>query len=97
MKTHLPMIVKFTVKEEKLEFVKSELIKVLKPTRKEQGCLRYDLHQDLNNPNILMFYEIWETVDAWIAHDKTEHIVNLIKAIEGTTESIEFNKLKHIE
>lgn len=96
MENHLPIIVKFTVKEDKLELVKSELIKVLEETRKEDGCIRYDLHQDIENPNILMFYEIWETTAAWKAHDEKEHIVQLKKAIEGTTVSIEFNKLKHL-
>lgn len=96
MEKHLPIIVKFTVKEEKLEFVKAELIKVLDTTRKEDGCIRYDLHQDIENPNILMFYEIWETVAAWKAHDEMEHIVKLKEAIEGTTVSLEFNKLTHL-
>ena len=96
MNKQLPMIVKFTVKKEELDFVKAELIKILEPTRKEDGCLRYDLHQDLDNPNILMFYEIWETTEAWKAHDGKQHITNFLKAIDGKVEKIEFNKLKHM-
>lgn len=60
MSKALPMIVKFEVKKDKIDFVKNELIKILEPTRKEIGCLRYDLHQDIDNPSIFMFYEIWE-------------------------------------
>ena len=96
MGKQLPIIVKFKVKPDKIELVTSELLKILEPTRKEDGCILYDLHRDLEDPTVLMFYEIWETVSAWKAHDEMEHIVKLKEAIEGTTVSIEFNKLTHI-
>jgi len=93
MNKQLPIIVKFTVKKEKLDFFKSELFKILEPTREEDGCIRYDLHQDIENPNILMFYEVWETVSAWKAHDLQQHIVDFKRVTEGCTERIDFNKL----
>ena len=73
MERQLPIIVKFEVKQEKIEFVKSELIKILEPTRVEEGCLQYDLHQDADDESIFMFYEIWETKAHWKAID-TMHI-----------------------
>jgi len=93
MNKQLPLIVKFEVKQDKLEFVKSELIRILEPTRKEKGCILYELHQDLDNPNILIFYEIWENEKSWKAHDVKKHIVDFKKAIEGSVESITVNKL----
>ncbi len=93
MSKALPMIVKFEVKKDKIDFVKNELIKILEPTRKEIGCLRYDLHQDIDNPSIFMFYEIWETVDAWKAHDTQKHILDFKIAIEDSVDKISFNKL----
>lgn len=96
MEQQLPIIVKFYVKPEKLEFALQELQKIVVPTRNEKGCVCYDLHQDLENPNILMFYEIWETVDAWKVHDEQQHIVHFKKVTKDVFEKIEFNKLKHI-
>ena len=93
MQKQLPIIVKFEVKTEKIAYVKSELLKILEPTKKETGCIKYDLHQDLENPSIFMFYEIWETSDLWKAHDSTPHIVAFKKAIEDAVENITFNKL----
>mgnify|MGYP000441904710 FL=1 len=93
MERQLPIIVKFEVKQEKIEFVKSELIKILEPTRVEEGCLQYDLHQDADDESIFMFYEIWETKAHWKAHDKMKHIVDFKVAIEGCIEKISFNKL----
>jgi quinol monooxygenase YgiN len=93
MSKQLPLIVKFEVKKDKLEFVKSELMKILEPTRNEEGCILYELHQDLNNPNILMFYEVWKTKDYWKAHDNKQHIVDFKKAIEGSVAKVTVNKL----
>ena len=96
MNQQLPMIVKFYVKEGQLEHALKELQKIIVETRKEKGCLRYDLHQDVDNPNILMFYEVWETVEDWKAHDKQQHIELFREATKDTFENIEFNKLRHI-
>jgi quinol monooxygenase YgiN len=96
MSTKLPLIVKFEVKKDRLEFVINELNKILEPTRNEDGCVLYELHQDLDDPYTLMFYEIWETVDAWKAHDQQKHIIDFKKAIDGAVEQITFNKLKII-
>jgi len=94
MKKQLPIIVKFKVKEDKVDLVTTELLKIIEPTRQEEGCIQYDLHRDLEDPSILMFYEIWETVDHWRVHDKQEHIAKFRKAIEGAVETITFNKLE---
>ncbi len=93
MSKPLPMIVKFNVKKDKIDYVKAELLKILEPTRKEQGCLLYDLHQDIEDSSIFMFYEIWETVDAWKAHDSKKHIQDFLKAIDGAVDKITANKL----
>ncbi len=93
METQYPMIVKFIAKKDSIELVKTELIKILEPTRSEIGCIKYDLHQDLDDPSVFMFYEIWATKEAWIAHDSTPHINAFRKAIEGMVHSIDFNKL----
>ncbi|MFP4478708.1 MAG: putative quinol monooxygenase [Candidatus Izemoplasmatales bacterium] len=94
MNDTLALIVKFDVKNDQIAFVKSELMKILEPTRNEVGCMLYELHQDLEHPNIFMFYEIWETKDAWKAHDKKQHIIDFKKAIEDSVNDISFNKLK---
>jgi len=93
MAKQLPMIVKFEVKKDKIEFVKSELMKLLDPSREDEGCVLYQLHQDQKDPSIFMFYEIWETEALWKAHDVTPHVLDFIKAIEDSVISITHNKL----
>jgi quinol monooxygenase YgiN len=97
MSQKLPMIVKFTVKKAYIEDVKKALLNILEPTRNEAGCLLYELHQDLNDPSIFMFYEVWETVDYWKAHDHQPHIEAFRKIIDGKVKSIEVNQLNILE
>jgi quinol monooxygenase YgiN len=41
------------------ETVKQELLALVGPTLKEEGCLNYGLHQSLDNKAWFRFYENW--------------------------------------
>lgn len=43
-------------------------------TRKEEGCITYDLHRDLTDPRIFVFTELWESREHLNAHSKSPHI-----------------------
>ena len=43
------------------EEVKQELMALQGPTRSEEGCINYDLHQSQDDPSRLMFYENWKS------------------------------------
>jgi quinol monooxygenase YgiN len=47
---------------------------VIAATRKEEGCLFYDLHQSVTDPQRLVFIEGWTSRDALAAHFKTPHL-----------------------
>ena len=70
----------------KADLVKTELAKLIAPSRAEAGCIQYDMTQDNSNPELFMAYEIWETREAWQAHMKTEHLTDLVKNTEGCME-----------
>jgi quinol monooxygenase YgiN len=42
--------------------------KLVEETVKESGCLRYELHQSLEDKRILVFVESWATEERWRAH-----------------------------
>ena len=46
----------------------------MEATRKEAGCLFYDLNTSATDPNLLTFVERWESREHLTAHAKTEHI-----------------------
>lgn len=79
----LTIIAHITAKPGQIDLVKSELLKLIEPTRAEQGCMDYVLHQDNQNPEHFMFYENWETRDLWLIHMETQHLKDYLSATEG--------------
>jgi quinol monooxygenase YgiN len=39
--------------------VREALLSLVAPSRKDAGCLNYDLHQALDNPALFLFHENW--------------------------------------
>src|SRR4029453_16695224 len=39
--------------------VRQALLSLVEPSRKDAGCLNYDLHQAAYNPALFMFHENW--------------------------------------
>ncbi len=96
MDNQFPMVVTFEVDKDKIDFIKSELLKLIAPTKLENGCLQYDLHQDRDNEGIFVFYEIWENKSCWIAHDSKSHVIDFKRNTEGKIRKVTVNKLIRI-
>ena len=43
-------------------------------TRSEAGCISYDFYVGLSDPNTLMLFQEWETMEALMGHFQTEHM-----------------------
>ncbi len=62
-------------KSGKTDELKAELLKLIEPSRKDRGCIKYDLHQDVNDPAIFVFYENWESAELLSEHLAQPHLV----------------------
>jgi quinol monooxygenase YgiN len=51
---------------------------MVKPTRREVGCLNYDLHQGVDDPSLFFFHETWESAADHRAHLDSPHVRNLL-------------------
>ena len=51
---------------------------LVEKTNQEDGCIKYQLCQNLNDPNHFIMVEEWRDQDALDAHMKTEHFVELV-------------------
>lgn len=40
----------------------------------EDGCVTYRFYQDLEDPDLMLLFEVWESEEALEAHFKTEHM-----------------------
>jgi quinol monooxygenase YgiN len=89
----LTIIANILANKDKIDLVKNELIKLIKITREEQGCINYDLHQDNHNPAHFMFHENWETRELWQVHMNNKHLADYMTATEGAVESFTVNEM----
>lgn len=90
------VVAKILAKEEKREFVKSELLKLIEPTRAEEGCINYDLHQDEKNPNLFWFHENWASRALLEKHLASPHLAAYVKASEGAMEAFSVHEMTPI-
>ena len=66
--------------------VKEVLVSLVEPTRKESGCLCYNLHQSKDDKTQFMFYEQWASKAALDAHGKTPHLQSLGEKLKDRVE-----------
>ena len=68
------IVAKIHPKAGKEEELQARILANIPLVRKENGCLRYDLHKNRGD-NTLMFYEIWADKDAFKAHAEAPHML----------------------
>jgi quinol monooxygenase YgiN len=94
----LAMVVEFHAAPGRADDLRRALLGVVGSTRAEDGCLRYDLHHGVDDPDVLTFYEIWASRAAHAAHDRAAHIVDLVARLpELTSEAPRVVRLRLIE
>ncbi len=55
--------------------VREELLSLVASTRKEAGCMNYDLHQSPEDKSLFMFYENWRSKKDLDEHIRTPHFL----------------------
>ena len=90
------VVAKVVAKKESVERVRSELLKLIASTRKEDGCIDYCLHQDNDDPALFIFYENWASEACLTRHAESDHFKNYVSAVDGLLEEKSVNKLTRI-
>lgn len=78
----LTVIAKFVAKAGKEENLRTELLARIDPTRSEPGCITYDLHQDVDNPAVLVFLENWKSREDLEKHLQMPYLQSLLGMVE---------------
>ncbi|MFA0809802.1 putative quinol monooxygenase [Microbulbifer epialgicus] len=93
----LTIVANIKTKADKIDLVKSELLKLIAITRAEKGCINYNLHQDNDNPTHFVFYENWESRDLWQTHMNNNHLKEYMAATEGAVDEFTLNEMTEID
>lgn len=54
--------------------VKQILENLVQNSRKEKGCLQYDLHQNKDDSSVFIFHEVWENKAIYDLHNSQEYV-----------------------
>jgi quinol monooxygenase YgiN len=71
----LTLVVTLRAKEGQHLLLEAELRALVGPTRKEDGCLQYDLHRGADQIGTFLFHEVWESREHHAAHTRTPHFL----------------------
>lgn len=69
------LVVTLRAKEGQQILLEAELRALLAPSRKEEGCLRFDLHGCVDQPGAFLLHEVWEAREDHAAHTRTPHFL----------------------
>ena len=81
MKT-ITVVATFQARPGKETELKNALIGLVAPTRKEAGCLNYDLHVSPEDPAKFLFHENWTSQAHLDAHLQSAHIKALLPRVD---------------
>jgi quinol monooxygenase YgiN len=74
-KEALTLVVLLKSREGQEPLLEAELRALVGPTRKEDGCITYDLHRGADTPSSFLLHEVWESREAHRLHTQTPHFI----------------------
>ena len=60
--------------------------------KQDDGCIQYDLHQDIDDKHTFIFVETWKSAEHLAQHQVKEHYLESLKQIEDLVESVTVHK-----
>lgn len=69
------LIATLKIKPNSLEAIKKAVQPCIDATRKEEGCISYDLHQSITDKDTLVFVERWKDKASLDAHFQEPHLI----------------------
>ena len=92
------VVVRLNAKPGKNAQARQELFSLLAPTRAEQGCINFDMHEAPNDPSMFLFHENWTSENDLKRHFKTLHLKRWIKLAETLlAEPLERTRWRKVE
>jgi quinol monooxygenase YgiN len=74
-KDAVTLIVILRAREGQETLLEAELRALVGPSRREQGCLTYNLHRAIDTPGALLLHEVWASREAHTEHTHAPHFL----------------------
>src|SRR5438309_6345538 len=95
-KDAVTLIVILRAREGQETLLEAELRALVGPSRKEESCLRFDLHRSIDAPGALLLHEVWTSREAHTEHMHTPHFLRWNARKDALLASRDANFWKHI-
>ena len=92
----ITIVAKSLIKHERIEEYKLLTVRLINESRKEKGCISYNLYEDIKNCNVLTFIEEWEDEEAIKNHNNSEHFTSIVPKFADLREKSEVNLYKKL-
>ncbi|MEG3881381.1 putative quinol monooxygenase [Microcoleus sp. herbarium7] len=79
----LRVVARLVAFPDKVAELKSLLLSIVEPTCREQGCIKYELLQNQDDPTDFTFVEEWESAALLEQHLASNHIQDAVQKLEG--------------
>jgi quinol monooxygenase YgiN len=74
-KDAVTLIVILRAREGQETLLEAELRALISPSRREEGCLTYNLHRSIDTPGAVLLHEVWASREAHTEHTHTPHFL----------------------
>ena len=95
-KDAVTLIVLLRAREGQETLLEAELRALVGPSRREAGCLTYNLHRAIDAPGALLLHEVWASREAHTEHIHTPHFLRWNARKDALLASREANFWKQI-
>jgi quinol monooxygenase YgiN len=76
------VIVKVVARPETIAEIRAIVLKLATASRKENGCVTYDVLEDKANPAVFALVEEWTSAAALDAHNRTPHFAEAVSSAQ---------------
>ncbi len=93
MTKQITVVAVATAKPGQAAALRTELLKLVPPTRAEEGCIEYVLHDNNEDDNSFVFVERWASLELLKKHSASDHLQNFVKTSGNILEKLDVLKL----
>ncbi|MXO89757.1 putative quinol monooxygenase [Pontixanthobacter aquaemixtae] len=74
----ITVIGKIKLPVDQIDGAREALVKTVKATRAEEGCIEYNFAEDLTEPGVIRISEVWDDKERLSSHFQSAHMVEFM-------------------
>jgi quinol monooxygenase YgiN len=92
----ITIVARSIIKEDKVKEFKKLAEELVRESQKEDGCISYDLYEDIKEANAFTFIEEWKDMDAIEKHNNADHFTTIVPQFVELREDSIVNLYKRV-